>query len=135
MLSSALTLVTLPLAVRYLGAERYGVWATVASLAVWINLLDLGIANSLTNAISQAFARQERSTAARALSNALAVTSVVVIVAAGGFVAAWSRIRWTAVFNVGGNLSAEVKWTVLVAAILMLLALPANLAGKVFAGY
>ena len=73
-LSSVLTLISLPLAVRYLGAERYGVWATVVSVAVWVNLLDLGIANSLTNVVSQAYARQDRMEAARGLSNALAVT-------------------------------------------------------------
>ena len=66
-LSSLLTLVSLPLAVRYLGAERYGVWATVVSVAVWVNLLDLGIANSLTNLISQAYARQDRTEAATSL--------------------------------------------------------------------
>src|SRR3974390_879856 len=56
LLSSALTFVSLPLAVRYLGAERYGVWATITSTVVWINLLDLGIASTLTNHISRAFA-------------------------------------------------------------------------------
>ena len=63
-LSSLLTLISLPLAVRYLRAERYGVWATVVSVAVWVNLLDLGIAYSLTNVISQAYARQDRPAAA-----------------------------------------------------------------------
>ncbi len=62
-LSSLLTLISLPLAVRYLGPERYGVWATVVSVAVWVNLLDLGIANSLTNLVSQAYARQDRTEA------------------------------------------------------------------------
>lgn len=42
------------MAVRYLGPERYGVWATVTTTAVWLNLLDLGIANTLTNHISPA---------------------------------------------------------------------------------
>ena len=59
-LSSGLALISLPLAVRYLGAERYGVWATVTTTAVWINLLDLGIANTLTNHISRAYALDDK---------------------------------------------------------------------------
>ena len=62
--SRRVTLVSLPLAVRYLGAERYGVWATIASTVVWVNLLDLGIANSLTNHISRAYALGDRHQAA-----------------------------------------------------------------------
>lgn len=134
-LSSLLTLVSLPLAVRYLGAERYGVWATVASVAVWVNLLDLGIANSLTNRVSQAYARQDENEAARAFSNALAMT-----VGAGGLAACifgflWSRVNWIALFNASPSLQPEVRATVLIAMVLMLAGLPLNLAGKVFAGY
>lgn len=134
-LSSLLTLVSLPLAVRYLGAERYGVWATVASVAVWANLLDLGVATSLTNLLSQAFARQDQKQAARAFSNALAVTLVAVGIAACLFGFLWSRVNWIAVFNADSSLQAEVRATVLIAAVLVLAGLPLNLAGKIFAGY
>jgi O-antigen/teichoic acid export membrane protein len=133
--SSLLTLISLPLAVRYLGAERYGVWATIISVAVWVNLLDLGIANSLTNVISRAYARQDRVEAARGLSNALAVTFAAVGLMACLFVLLWQRLNWIALFNANPRLRPEVQQTVLVAAILMFAGLPLNLAGKVFAGY
>jgi O-antigen/teichoic acid export membrane protein len=134
-LSSLLTLVSLPLAVRYLGAERYGVWATVVSVAVWVSLLDLGIANSLTNLVSQAYARQDRTEAARAFSNALAITIAAVGFAACVFIFFWSRVNWIAVFNASQSIGPEVRATVLIAALLMLAGLPLNLAGKIFAGY
>jgi len=134
-LSSLLTLISLPLAVRYLGPERYGVWATVVSVAVWVNLLDLGIAASLTNLISQAYARQDRTEAARAFSNALAVTIAAVALAAGILGVVWSRLNWIAVFNTSPALGSEVRATVLIAIVLTLANLPLNLAGKVFAGY
>ena len=69
-----LTLISLPLAVRYLGAERYGVWATITTTVVWINLLDLGIANTLTNNISRAYALDDKASAARYFTNALLLT-------------------------------------------------------------
>jgi O-antigen/teichoic acid export membrane protein len=136
LLSSALTLVSLPLAVRYLGAERYGVWATITSTAVWINLLDLGIANTLTNHISRAFARDDKSSAARYFTNALALSAGVSLIAGIAFVAIFPRINCIALFNLSANVRpSEINATVAVAAALMLLGLPCNLAGKILAGY
>ena len=134
-LSSSLTLISLPLAVRYLGAERYGVWATVVSVAVWVNLLDLGIAYSLTNVVSQAYAHNDRAEAARGFTNALAVTLGAVVLTGGLFFFLWQRVNWVAVLNAAPALQHEVRTTVLVAGILMLVGLPLNLASKVFAGY
>lgn len=134
-LSSLLTLVSLPLAVRYLGAERYGIWATVISIAVWINLLDLGIATSLTNLTSRAYAQDDEVGAARAFTNALAVTTAAAALAACGFIALWIRAHWNAIFNSTAAIEQQVRWTVLIAALLMLLGLPLSLAGKIFAGY
>jgi O-antigen/teichoic acid export membrane protein len=126
----------LPLAVRYLGAERYGVWATITTTAVWINLLDLGIANTLTNHISRAYARDDESYAARYFTNALLLTVGIAVVA--GVTAAWAfpRVDWAAIFNVSASVPArEIEQTAAIAVGLMLLALPSNLASKVLAGY
>jgi len=135
-LTSGLTLISMPLAVRYLGAERYGVWATITTTAVWINLLDLGIANTLTNQISRAYALDDKSSAARYFTNALVLTGS--IAAAVGLVFAWvfPRINWVRLFNVSAHVSArEVEYTAAAAAALTLLSLPSNLASKLLAGY
>ena len=136
LLSSVLTLVSLPLAVRYLGVERYGVWATITSTVVWINLLDLGVANTLTNHISRAFALDDKATAARYLTNAMAMTGVLAAVAGAAFAVTFPHINWIALFNVSTAVGQqEVASTVVAAAVLMLFGLPCNLVGKVFAGY
>ena len=127
-LSSLLTLVSLPLAVRYLGAERFGVWATITSTVVFLNLLDLGIASTLTNHIARAYAAGDRDYAARYTANALAVTVSVACAAGLALIAAWPYIDWMALFNVSASVTRrEVSGTVAVAAILMLLGLPASL--------
>ena len=134
--SSAITLVSLPLAVRYLGGERYGVWATITTIAVWINLLDLGIANSLTNHISRAYALHDRHYAARSFTNALVLTGGIAGLA--GVALAWllPRVNWARLLNVSANVSpSELRHLVLAAVAVMLLALPCNLVNKVLAGY
>ena len=44
--------VSVPLTVRYLGAERYGAWVSISTTMTWIALADLGLSNSLTNAVA-----------------------------------------------------------------------------------
>ncbi len=136
LLSAGITLVCLPLAVRYLGAERYGVWATITTTVVWINLLDFGIANTLTNSISRAYALDDKASAARYFTNALLVTGAIAAAAGAIFAVIGSRVDWMKLFNVSANVpAAEVRYTVLIAAALMLLGLPCNLGGKLLAGY
>ncbi len=136
LLTGGVSLLTLPLAVRYLGAERYGVWATITTTAVWINLLDLGIANTLTNEISRAYALKDKEAARRYFTNSLVLT-VAVATLGGLILACFGRyIRWGNIFNVGPHVSAtEVGRTVVAAISLMLLALPFNLVSKLLAGY
>ncbi len=135
-LTSGVTLLTLPLAVRYLGAERYGVWATITTTAICINLLDLGIANTLTNEISRAFALSDKEAARRYFTNALALTSTAAAAAGFGFALVFRRVNWAGLLNLGANVSSsEVAQTMAVAVALTLLALPCNLGSKLLAGY
>ncbi len=135
-LSSLLTLVSLPLAVRYLGAERFGVWATITSTVVLLNLLDLGVASTLTNRIAHSYAVGDRKCAARFTTNALALTASIAGVAGLALVAVWPRIDWMALFNVAVSVPrSEISHTVAAAAALMLLGLPAGLVNRIFAGY
>jgi len=135
-LSSLLTLVSLPLAVRYLGPERFGVWATIASTVVFLNLLDLGIASTLTNLIAHSYAVGDREYATRYTTNALALTASAACVAGLVLALAWPRINWIALFNVAASVPrGELAATVAVAAGLMLVGLPASLGSRIFAGY
>lgn len=136
LLTAALALVSLPLAVRYLGAERYGVWATITTTAVWINLLDLGVANTLTNHISRAYALADKRYAARFFTNALALTSGIAACVAFLFAIICPRINWERLFNVSADVSAqEISHTVVAAVAIMLLGVVGNIGNKVLAGY
>ena len=134
--TGVISLLTLPLGVRYLGAERYGVWATITTTAVWINLLDLGIANTLTNEISRAFALGDKETARRYFTNALFLTGVFAASVGLLFARFGRQVSWARVLNVSADVSPiEVERTVFTAVALMLLALPCNLVNKLLAGY
>jgi len=135
-LSSFIAFVSLPLAVRYLGPERYGVWATVTSTVIFLNLLDLGIAATLTNHIARSFALSDKHDAAKYTTNAIVLAMLVAALAAAVLSAIWPHIDWVSLFNVSGAIPrAEVSATVAAAVALVLLGLPASLTGRIFAGY
>jgi O-antigen/teichoic acid export membrane protein len=58
-------IITVPLTVRYLGAERYGAWMTISSVLVFLGFSDFGLAASLTNALGKAFGENDRESARR----------------------------------------------------------------------
>ncbi|MEO6922425.1 MAG: hypothetical protein ABI142_01240, partial [Bryocella sp.] len=55
-----LSAISLPLTVRYLGAQQYGIWVTISTTVVMLQVMDLGIANSLANLISVSFTPDDR---------------------------------------------------------------------------
>ena len=53
-ISFATSLITVPLTLHYLGAERYGLWATLSSIIALASFADLGLVNGLLNALASA---------------------------------------------------------------------------------
>lgn len=135
-IATLVSIVSLPMAVRYLGADQYGLWVTVITTVLWVNILDLGIANTLTNSISRAYANEDKHLAADHFTNALAATLSVTFLGAVAALIAWHNLNWVHLFNVGPSIApADVNRTVAIALILVLSSLPATLGSRILNGY
>lgn len=128
--------ITVPLTVRYLGAESYGLWITISSTVTMFFVLDLGIANTLTNLISEAYAADDRRQAAVYFATAFwVITAVVVVLGLVGWMV-WPHIDWASLFHLQGSApTRETSDAVAVAFFVFLLALPTSLASRVLGGY
>ncbi len=130
------SVVTIPLTVRYLGAESYGLWVTISSTAMMFFVFDVGIANTLTNLISEAYARNDGERAAASFATAFWI--VLGISASLGILArlAWPFMHWADILHVQDPaLATETSRAIAAAVIVFLFALPSGLAAKVLAGY
>jgi len=89
--AAGLRLVTVPLALHALGAERYGMWLAIWSLLSWLTLFDLGTGNGLVNPLTKAQASGDREEVRALLSSA-----VVLCTATAAAIAAtvWLAVRW-----------------------------------------
>ena len=128
--------VSLPLTVRYLGAEQYGIWVTVSTSVVLIAMLDLGVASSLTNMISRAYAAEDRAAAQRFYASAFWVSSGVSAVLGALCWALWGRMPWGSLFHLhDARLAGQAETCVAIAVAFFLVSLPLNLINRVLSGY
>jgi O-antigen/teichoic acid export membrane protein len=127
---------TVPLTVRYLGAEGYGLWITISSAATMFFVLDIGIANTLTNLISEAYAGDDKERAATYFATAFwLVVGIAALLGLGGWIL-WPFVHWVSLFHVQDPaLVQDTSYAMAAAFIVFLLALPTGLASKVLGGY
>src|SRR5438132_210743 len=59
-LAGAVTIITVPLTLHYLGLERYGVWVTMSSVIAIMSFVDLGIGNGILSAVSDANGKDDQ---------------------------------------------------------------------------
>jgi O-antigen/teichoic acid export membrane protein len=94
----AQAVVLIPLCLHALGAHLYGAWLGASELLVWIQMLDGGIPNLLTQRVGAAIGRGDRADAARwSVTGLLMVVVIGGLLAIAGIVAAPFVVRWAQV--------------------------------------
>lgn len=135
-LSILISAVTLPLTLRYLGKLEYGVWITISTSVVMFSVLDLGIANTLTNFISDAYSSDDKEKAQQYFATAFWLTIIVSFVLAAVAVLALRLVDWGSVLNLTDPvLISHSRICLAIAVVFFLLGLPLNLANRVLSGY
>ena len=99
-ISFATAFITVPLTLHYLGAERYGLWATLSSIIALASFADLGLGNGLLNALAGAHGRDDREAGAREVSTAVILLFTVAGTLGLAFLLAYPHIHWARVYNV-----------------------------------
>ncbi|MFI5166663.1 MAG: oligosaccharide flippase family protein [Thermoanaerobaculales bacterium] len=130
------SLVSIPLTVKYLGAERFGLWMTVSALIAILGFADLGMGNGLLNAVAGAHGREDREEAAAAISSAFFLLFAVSLTLAVVFWAVYPIIGWPAIFNVkSAKAAGEAGPAVAVFVASFLLGLPLGIVQRTQLGY
>lgn len=101
--SVATMLISLPLTLHYLGAERYGIWATISSFSLMLAFADLGVGNGVLTAVARSSGENNELKIKQYISSAYivltAIASAVILVG----VLIFPLIDWARVFNVRGT--------------------------------
>ena len=124
--------IAVPLTVRYLGAERYGVWITLTSILSWLTVFDLGIGNTAINRVAEALAHKNF-TAAKLRVNAAYATMTALALALGlGVSIAWRFISWPTLLGAKSSLNrGEINLAAAFALIVFLGSFPFSITPKI----
>jgi O-antigen/teichoic acid export membrane protein len=126
---------TVSLTVPYLGAERFGVWMTIASFAGMLMFLDLGIGNALTNKVAQGAAQHNPEQLRKVISGGLGFLFVIGCGVGGGLIVLFSFLPWQQLIKVDNPLlHAEIRTAALLFAGLFGLHIFANGIQRIFTG-
>ena len=94
-----LSLVYTPLLLRYLGEEKYGLWATILTVTSWITYFDVGIGHGLRNILTTRLEEKNMRQAQKAVSTAyICLTAISVLLLVVLCILTFS-LDWYTVFN------------------------------------
>ncbi len=113
--------ITIPIMLRYLGQENYGVWATILSIMSWIVFFDLGIGNGLRNRVSEALSNGDSKEARKYISTSYTFIGIILIGIFSIFSTLSFYIPWEIVFNSKSLSQNELVQLVNISAFLILL--------------
>jgi O-antigen/teichoic acid export membrane protein len=122
------SLITIPLAVHYLGNERFGLWMTVSSVLAMANFADFGVGNGVLNTVADAFGKNDFDRIRAAISSGFAVLSTVGLLLLALFASTFAWVSWADVFRVtSAQARAEAAPALMIFAFCFALNIPLDL--------
>lgn len=77
--SAIIVLLMVPFTLKILGVYNNGVWLTISSILLWIDLMDIGLGNGLRNAVAKYAALGDEKKVREAVSSTYFMLTVIVI--------------------------------------------------------
>ena len=72
-----ISLILVPLTISYVNSERNGIWLTVYSMILWLNLFDIGLGNGMKNKVAEAKANGNIESVRKYISSTYAIMAII----------------------------------------------------------
>jgi len=129
-------LISVPVTVKYLGAERFGLWLTIGSLLTFLNFADLGMGYGIQNSVSEADGKEDMKTAREYISSGLFMLLCVVLSFAILFLLFDQFVSWARFFNVNTRQAIEeARPTARAFAVCFAISMPIAIVNRVQLGF
>ncbi len=92
-------LMVIPVTLKLLGQEKFGIWVTLLTVINWVSFFDMGIGNGLRNKVTECLSRNEREEAREYVTTAYIVMGGAVAAAALIYLIMSRVVSWDVVFN------------------------------------
>ncbi len=94
------SLITVPLTLKYLGNERFGLWMTISSVLAMASFADFGVGNGVLNTVAKAFGKDDMVGVRKAVSSGFAVLNAVAVLLLLSFFSIYRFVNWGSFFRV-----------------------------------
>jgi O-antigen/teichoic acid export membrane protein len=113
--SILVSLLSVPLAIRYVNTMQYGVWLTLSAMFTWFTLFDIGFGNGLRNKLTEALAKGDEKLARAYVSTTYVAVVVIGVVLFAIFLFINLFVDWTRILNVPSGMKSELNLVVFIA--------------------
>ena len=114
-LSILITLLLVPVTVKLLDQEKYGVWLTLFSIVSWFNMMDVGIGNGFRNKFTEASALGDILACKQLMQTFYAIMGLVSLGIFLVYLPIHQFLNWNSILNISNhfneNASLIVLWT------------------------
>jgi O-antigen/teichoic acid export membrane protein len=131
----ATSLAAIPLALGYLGPERYGLYATLSAVSTILVFADFGIGNGLLNLIAESSGHGDTAAARRSVSTAVFTLTAIALALGLVLAVAFAVVPWSSLANVhSATAVGEAAPAVGVAALAFVLSIPLGVVQRIQLG-
>lgn len=108
----AISLILLPVSLKFVSVEQYGVWLTISSILMWTANFDLGLGLGLKNRLAEALAKEDYTLARKYVSTAYTVIILIMGSLSIIYFSAAEYINWVKLFNLNETYSELIQRTI-----------------------
>lgn len=132
--SALVVFIMVPLVLKMLGKHDNGVWLTISSLLVWIDMMDIGLGNGLRNSIAVASAQGNVVRIREAVSSTLFMLAIVIVIVGTVLYALVAICDTHALLGVEANRLDNLDSTLVVAIVMVSATFFLKTTGNVYMG-
>jgi O-antigen/teichoic acid export membrane protein len=113
-ISVCISLIIVPLTIKCLNANDFGVWLTLSSLIVWIGYFDIGLGNGLRNKLAEAIAVEDYEIGQIYVSTTFALLSIIMCLFFILVIIINPWLDWSAILNTDHKQGIDLSKVVVV---------------------
>lgn len=133
--SVAVTFLLVPATIGYVDSEVYGVWLTLATLLMWFQILDIGLAPGLKNKLTEALASEDYAKGRRLVSTTYLAVGLIFLPLSVILYLCVPLISWTSLLNVNPDFEENIVAGLRVISVMLCIQMLANVIVSVLAAF
>jgi len=108
-LSVAVSLLLIPISIKFVDTGQFGIWLTISSVVVWFSVFDIGLTNGLRNKLVKALSDKDYQLAKIYVSTTYVVLGILFVVLWLIFVCVNLLVDWTKLLNISAGYADSIK--------------------------